>query len=95
MKHPDPRGTLIQRTVQVIAEQGLDKTTTKAVVRDSGINEAYIYRYFEDKEDLLVQTFRTLDEELLQVTMANVPDVCDGTVSYEEHYRRFFTATWR
>ncbi len=95
MKHPDARGTLIKRTIQVIAEQGLDKTTTKAVVGDSGINEAYIYRYFKDKEDLLVQTFRSLDEELLIVTSANMPAQQDGLLSCEESYRRFFTATWR
>lgn len=94
MKHPDPRGTLIQRTIQVIGEEGLNKTTTKAVVSGTGINEVYIYRYFADKEDLLVQAFNALDEELLQVTIANIPQGKYGA-DCEECYRHFFTATWR
>lgn len=45
MKHYDVQSRLIDRTIIVIAENGLDKTTTKAIVKGTDINEAYIYRY--------------------------------------------------
>lgn len=46
MTPKERRNMLIARTISVIAGQGLDKTTTKAITDGTGINEAYIYRYF-------------------------------------------------
>ncbi len=67
MKRQNVCATLIDRTIVVIANEGLDKTTTKAIVSGTDINEAYIYRYFKDKEDLLKKSFDTLDNELYNV----------------------------
>lgn len=64
MKHIDVRSTLIDQTIKVVANEGLDKATTKAIVGDTGINEAYIYKFFKDKDDLLVSSFSALDDEL-------------------------------
>ena len=57
MKHHNVRDTLIDRTISVIASEGLDKTTTKAIVTGTDINEVYIYRKFENKEELLTRAF--------------------------------------
>ena len=62
------RETLIARTISVIANEGLDKTTTKAITSGTGINEAYIYRAFANKDDLLIKTFDKLDDELVNAT---------------------------
>ena len=43
----------IEGTVRVVARDGLDKTTTKAIATEAGLSEAYIYRCFESKEALL------------------------------------------
>ena len=73
MKHYDVQNRLIDQTITAIAEYGLDKTTTKAIVKGTDINEAYIYRYFRDKEDLLSHVFDTLDEELVNKVMQHLP----------------------
>ena len=95
MKHYDVQSRLIDRTIIVIAENGLDKTTTKAIVKGTDINEAYIYRYFSDKEDLLSHVFDTLDEELVAKVMQHLPVMYMRESEYELRCRVFFEAVWK
>ena len=95
MKHYDVQSRLIDRTIIVIAENGLDKTTTKAIVKGMDINEAYIYRYFSDKEDLLSHVFDTLDEELVAKVMQHLPVMYMRELEYELRCRVFFEAVWK
>lgn len=95
MKHYDVQSRLIDRTIIVIAENGLDKTTTKAIVKGTDINEAYIYRYFRDKEDLLSHVFDTLDEELVAKVMQHLPVMYMRELEYELRCRVFFEAVWK
>lgn len=89
------RETLIARTVKVIANEGLDKTTTKAITTGTGINEAYIYRYFSDKEDLLSKAFDKLDDELFAKTMQHVEVMYVQGMEYEMRCRFYFAAVWK
>ena len=95
MKHYDVQNRLIDRTIIVIAEYGLDKTTTKAIVKGTDINEAYIYRYFKDKEDLLSHVFDVLDEELVTKAMQHVEVMYMQELEYELRCRVFFAAIWK
>lgn len=61
------RQALMQSAIRVVSAQGISNATTKALSNDSGLSEVYIYRYFESKDDLLKQTFDTLDKELMFV----------------------------
>ncbi len=95
MKHYDVQNRLIDRTITVIAENGLDKTTTKAIVKGTDINEAYIYRFFKDKEDLLSRVFDELDDELVAKAMQHVEVMYMQELEYELRCRVFFTAIWK
>ena len=95
MKHYDVQNRLIDRTITVIAEHGLDKTTTIAIVKGTDNNEAYIYRYFSDKEDLLSHVFDTLDEELVAKVMQHLPVMYMRELEYELRCRVFFEAVWK
>ena len=55
------RQTLIESAITIVAREGLDKTTTKRIAEEAGINEVYIYRCFKNKEDLLSEAFYTKD----------------------------------
>lgn len=79
----------------VIAENGLDKTTTKAIVSGTDINEAYIYSHFSGKEDLLSKAFDTLDEELVTKAMQHIPVMYMQEFDYETRCRIFFAAIWK
>ena len=95
MKHYDVQNRLIDRTITVIAENGLDKTTTKAIVKGTDINEAYIYRFFKDKEDLLFHVFEKLDDELVSKALQHVEVMYMPELEYELRCRVFFTAIWK
>lgn len=95
MKHSDVRGKLIDNTISVIAEEGLDKTTTKAIVSGTDINESYIYRFFADKEDLLAKTFDALDNELVAKVMFHISIMYMRDMEYEIRCRFFFMSIWK
>jgi AcrR family transcriptional regulator len=89
------RETLIARTVRVIATEGLDKTTTKAIVTGTGINEVYIYRLFVDKEDLLSKAFAHVDEELLSCLLKGIKNTGILTNELKNDCKDFFLRVWR
>ena len=95
MSPQDMREKLIERTISVIATEGLDKTTTKAITTGTGINEAYIYRHFSDKTDLLSKTFDKLDDELVAKVAQHLPVMYMQELEYELRCRVFFEAVWK
>ena len=94
VKFPNVKQTLIDRTITVLGTEGMDKTTTKAIVAGTGINEVYIYRHFANKEDLLSKAFDKLDEELAEKAMLHIPVMYMLNLEYETRCRFFFTAMW-
>ena len=89
------REKLIARTITVIADEGLDKTTTKAITTGTGINEAYNQRHFSDKKDLLSKAFDKLDDELVAKVMQHLPVMYMQELEYELRCRVFFEAVWK
>ena len=53
----DKRTALLESTVRAVAKYGMKDISTRNISSDAGVNDAYIYRYFENKEDLLVQAY--------------------------------------
>lgn len=94
MRQDEIRRDLIDGTIHVIAREGLDKATTKLIGTETGINEAYIYRCFEDKEDMFANAFGVLDEELVSRALLHVPVMYMREYSYETRCRIFFSAIW-
>jgi len=95
VKHQNVSSRLIDNTIAVIATEGLEKTTTKAIVSGTDINEAYIYRFFKDKEELLAKTFDFLDDELVAKGMQHLPVVYMQNLDYETRCRMFFMSMWK
>ncbi len=95
MKQEDIRRRLIDGTIHVIAREGLDKATTKSIGEETSINQAYIYRYFEDKEDMFAQTFASLDDELVNKAMQHVSVMYMHEMEYEMRCWVFFISVWR
>ena len=94
MKRDELRQKLIDGTIYVIAEEGLDKTTTKQVSLKTNINEAYIYRCFDGKEDMFAKTFDSLDEELIDTIMKNIDVMYISRLDFEMRCRVFFFKVW-
>ncbi len=95
MKRDEIRQRLIDGTIRVIANEGLDKASTKQISLATDVNEAYIYRCFQSKEDMFSKTFDALDEEFLAKTMQHVAVMYMRDMKYELRCRFYFAAVWK
>ena len=64
---------LIDSAIRVVVRDGLVKATTKAIAREAGVNEVYIYRGFKDKEDLLRAALHLEDTRFIQLFLKTLP----------------------
>ena len=94
MKRKELRQKLIDGTIQVIAQDGLDKATTKQVGIKTNTNEVYIYRCFKSKEDMFTKTFDSLDEELINAIMQSIDVMSVTALDFEVRSRVFFYKIW-
>jgi AcrR family transcriptional regulator len=95
MKNGDLRQALIDGTIHIIAEYGLDKATTKAISNSTGINEVYIYRLFESKERLFESAFDYLDNQLLDKALLHIDVMYMEEIDFETRCRIYFFTLWR
>ncbi len=94
MKQDEIRQKLIAGTIRVIANEGLDKATTKQIGTETAVNEAYIYRCFAGKEDMFSKVFDFLDEELFNKTMEYVSVMYAEDIAFKQRCRLFFSGVW-
>ena len=94
MSPTDMREVLLNQTIAVIAENGMDKTTTKAIASGAGVNEAYIYRCFSNKDALLSRTFDKLDDELVTISARSIAVMQLQALDMESRWRLFFRDVW-
>lgn len=95
MTSNEMKSTLLDSTVRVIARNGLDKATTKAIATEANLNEAYIYRLFENKEALLKEVFSVLDEELVTEILKHLPVMYMDSIDFETRCRTLFLFCWK
>ena len=88
------RRELIEGTIKTVAALGLENTTTSAICKTSGLNVAYIYQCFEDKEDLIAKSFAFADEEFLSVILSNYTVLNYESIDYESRCRVLFKKCW-
>ncbi len=88
------RAGLMQAAIRVIAEDGLENTSVKDICRVSDINVAYVYRYFDNKEDLIAKTFAREDQGLLNGILNDFMLLRFNSIDYEMRCRLVFTKCW-
>ena len=95
MKQDELRQALIDGAIHVIAQNGFDKATTKAISTATGINEVYIYRLFGSKEKVFDAAFEYLDRQLVSKAMLHIDVMYISEMDYETRCRIYFLAIWR
>lgn len=85
----------IESAVRVVAREGLEKTTTKAIAAAAGLNEAYIYRCFESKEELLRTAFHLEDVSFAYFLRKKLSLMHDEALPWKERAFRLWRASWR
>lgn len=81
-------------TVRVVARDGLDKATTKAIAREAKLNEAYIYKCFAGKDDLLNEALNMEDANFAVLLDELFPVVYDERLSYRERAYVIWKRSW-
>lgn len=93
-EHEKKIETLMNGAVKAVALYGLENASTKTISASSGINEAYIYRYFDSKEDLLAKTFEREDKQFIEMILDNFPVLSYESLDYEVRCRLLFERCW-
>ena len=63
---------LINSTVNVVASIGLDGATTKTICTDAKLNEGYLYRAFNNKDHLLLQSYLQSSDRLMNLIVSEI-----------------------
>lgn len=81
---------MLDATMQLIAKAGLVSFSMKQVTEKCQVSEALIYRHFQTKENLLLQCYRRVSEEIL----AMFETVKAPVLETEEECRRYLHDVW-
>lgn len=84
----DSRSQLIDVTLRIIMERGIDAVRIEEIVAEVGVTKGSLYWHFEDREALvkaaLAEHIRRLNEE----TIVGVSDALDSAVSKDDYLAR-------
>lgn len=92
--HEEQKAALMTATVQAVVKHGVEKVTTRSIAAQCRVKEIYIYRYFENKEDLLAKTFAYADECFLNTIFDHLPVMNYASIDYQLRCRALFTKCW-
>ena len=76
MEQQNMRQAFMESTVRVVARDGVEKATTKSIAAEAKLNEAYIYKCFSGKDELLGETFLMEDERFSAFLKKTLPVIC-------------------
>ena len=88
------RRTFLESAVRVVAQYGLERTTTKLISNEANLNEAYIYRCFENKEMLLREAFLEEDKHFVQLLQKTLPVMRREHCSWKERAFLLWQPSW-
>ncbi len=94
MEQKEIRQAFIQSAIHVVARQGLVKATTKAIAAAAGLNEAYIYKCFKGKDELLAAALWKLDKGLVRHLSETFPIMRNTTLSWKERCFILWKSSW-
>ena len=92
---------LIDNAIQLIAEGGFEKATTKELahyggdIEDVKMNEVYIYRLFGSKENLYASAFYCLEQEIYIAFRDAVSSVGGFENETVKSLYKFFVSVWQ
>ena len=94
-KGRNAKQAFIESAIRIVAREGLDKATTKAIAADAGLNEAYIYRCFESKEAMLRDAFHMEDVNFAYFLKQQFPAMHDEDTPWKSRAFRLWSVSWR
>jgi len=88
---PDKRTAILKAAMELIAENGFHGAPTAMIAARAGVGTGTIYRYFADKDVLIREVHRELEERINPLLM--VQDTADR--SLKDRFNHFFIGLMR
>ena len=85
----------MESAVHVVARDGLEKATTKAIAAQAGLNEAYIYKCFRGKDQLLSAAFHQEDVNFAAQLRQSLPLLHLPGIPPKERVFLFWQQIWQ
>lgn len=85
---------LTRAAVQVVARDGMERTTVAALAAEAGVSQSLLYRCFKNKDDLLCRTLLAEDDGFVELVMKLLPILDDASLSWQERCRRLWEPVW-
>jgi AcrR family transcriptional regulator len=73
MKTTDKRGDIMQAALELIAERGFHGAPMAEIAEKAGVAAGTIYRYFENKDVLITELHRELEDKIMAVLHEGYP----------------------
>ncbi|MDF1856581.1 TetR/AcrR family transcriptional regulator [Pseudooceanicola sp.] len=87
------REQICEAALELFLEKGFSATTIRDICARSGVNQASIYDYIANKNDILR---RLLNQLWFREDVPTLPDVLkDTALTLEEAFAQYFRETWR
>lgn len=87
------REQICDAALELFLEKGFASTTIRDICARSGVNQASIYDYIANKNDILR---RLLNQLWFRKDVVALPDLlADSSLSLEEAFARYYRDTWR
>ena len=84
----------MESAVHVVAREGLVKATTKAIAADAGLNEAYIYKCFSSKDEILSEAFHQEDMNFARLLHETLPVMRMEGLTWRERAFLLWRRSW-
>ncbi len=87
---------LIKSSIKVAASIGLVNTTTKTICAEANLNEVYLYRNFNNKDHLLLESYLQENEKLMRLIIDEVEEQSKyaQTKSLKERSKAVVSKAW-
>jgi AcrR family transcriptional regulator len=70
-KISDKRTAILEATMKLISENGFHGTAMSQVVRESGVSAGTIYHYFESKDELIDELYKTIKRDFAETVLGD------------------------
>ena len=94
MEQQNIKQTFIDSAVRVVARDGMEKATTKAIAAEAKLNEAYIYKCFPSKDELLSEAFQMEDVNFANLLQKTLPIMHMPGLSWKERAYILWKKSW-
>ena len=94
MEVQDMRRAFLESAVRIAARDGIEKTTTKAIAAEAKLNEAYIYKCFAGKDQLLSAALQMEDRWFADLLEQTLPVMKLPGLPWRERAFLLWKASW-